>query len=149
MTEVKNLKVQEEFNSYIWETLYDYSKEKNPDVEMELHQVKTVPQCVCISLKGYVDSYNSNYFYQQCQKLLKSCLIRVIFDMKDLTYISSEGVAKTVLFLKELKRVGGDIVIVNFQEKVKHVFELLGLIGFFPYEDSVKDAISLYECSLK
>ena len=32
MTEVKNLKVQEEFNSYIWETLYDYSKEKNPDV---------------------------------------------------------------------------------------------------------------------
>ena len=56
MTEVKNLKVQEEFNSYIWETLYDYSKEKNPDVEMELHQVKTVPQCVCISLKGYVFS---------------------------------------------------------------------------------------------
>ena len=148
MTEVMKPRNQESFNSYIYETLYEYSKETDPHVEMELHQVKDVPQCVCISLKGYVDSYNSNYYYKQCQKLLNSCLIRIVFDMKDLTYISSEAVARTVLFLKELKKVGGDIIIANFQEKVKHIFDLLGLLGFFPYEDSVENAISLYKCSL-
>ena len=62
--------------------------------------------------------------------------------------MSSEAVARTVLFLKELKKVGGDIIIANFQEKVKHIFDLLGLLGFFPYEDSVENAISLYKCSL-
>lgn len=50
----------------------------------------------------------------------------VVFDCKDLEYISSSGLRSVLNAHKQLKAAGGSLELVNLQPAVKSVFDLTG-----------------------
>lgn len=50
----------------------------------------------------------------------------VVFDCKDLEYISSSGLRSVLNAHKQLKTAGGSLELVNLQPAVKSVFDLTG-----------------------
>lgn len=50
----------------------------------------------------------------------------VLFDCKDLEYISSSGLRSVLNAHKQLKAAGGSLELVNLQPAVKSVFDLTG-----------------------
>ena len=79
---------------------------------------------IIIALNGYIDIYTANFFQGQIEKILAAGYINLIFDCKDLNYVSSTGIGVFSSLLKNIKLQGGDIVLVNMPEKVLEVFQL-------------------------
>jgi len=141
MTKTKGALEQEKLNDHLKRTLSSFSEEKDRYVEMGLSRIEEVPQGVCIALRGRVYTENSSYFGRQLQKLLRSCLIRVVFNMKNLTYMSSTGVGELIHFVQNVKNAGGEVVLADMQPKVKSVVDLLCLTGFVGLEKTPEEGV--------
>ena len=139
MTKTEGTLEQEKLNDHLKKTLHSFSEEKDRYVEMGLRRIAEVPQGVCIALRGRVRTENSRYFGRQLQKLLRSCLIRVVFDMKNLTYMSSTGVGELIQFIQNINNAGGEVVLADMQPKVKGVMDLLCLTGFVGLENTPEE----------
>jgi len=141
MNKVETVREQIKLNNTIKETLSHFDEGTDGSIKFNLGRIEGIPQGVCLKLIGYGDTYNSQYLGHHYQKLLQSCLIRVVLDMSKCTYMSSTAVGKTVWFLKELKNAGGDLTVFGMMKTVREVFDLLGVIGFLNEVENYKDGI--------
>ena len=74
--------------------------------------------------------------YQELEDAVKGCLFNVkslIFDFKDLVYISSAGL-RTLLVCKKAMPSQGRIVIRNANENVMEIFEITGFSNLLDFE---------------
>jgi len=145
MNKVQTVREQNKLNNAIKETLSHFDEGANSDIKFDLNRIEEIPQGVCLKLIGYGDTYNSQYLGRHLQKLLDSCLIRVVLDMRKCTYMSSTAVGKTVWFLKELKTAGGDLTVFGMTKTVREVFDLLGVIGFLNEVENYKDGVDFFK----
>ena len=119
MNKVETVREQNRLNNTIKETLSHFDEGTDDTIRFDLGRIGEIPQGVCLKLIGYGDTYNSQYLGRHYQKLLDSCLIRVVLDMSRCTYMSSTAVGKTLGFLKELKNAGGDVAVFGMLPKVR------------------------------
>ena len=68
----------------------------------------------------------------------------LIFDMSEITYVSSTGIGTFTGFLKNVKPMGGNLVLVGMAKRVLEVFSLLGFVNFFDRTDTVDEALDLF-----
>lgn len=80
-----------------------------------------------ISLKGRLDTITSP---QLEQELKLEGVTNLVFDLKDLEYISSAGL-RVMLSAQKTMMMQGEMALENVAEVVKEVFEMTGLGAFF------------------
>jgi len=90
---------------------------------------------------GTIDTYNSGFFQNQFSKIVNADFLNIIFDMSSLTYISSTGIGSFAAFLRQVNSKGGSIIIIEFQQKIKEVFDLLGFTQFFTIKENLNEAL--------
>ena len=122
-----------------------FTEEKDESLKIDLEQVTQIPGCLLLSLTGYIDTYNSNFFQKRVQRAIEAGYTRLIFNCGGLNYVSSTGIGSFTAFLKAVKPRGGDIVLLEIQPKVYEVFQLLGFSQFFNIKDNLADSITLFE----
>ena len=142
MNKVETVRKQNRLNNTIKETLAHFDERTDRSIRFDLDRIEGIPQGVCLKLIGYGDTYNSQYLGRHYQKLLHSCLIRVVLDMRRCTYMSSTAIGKTVWFLKELKNAGGNFAVFGMTKTVRWGFELLGVIGFMNEVENYDNGVS-------
>jgi anti-anti-sigma factor len=54
----------------------------------------------------------------------------IILDMADLTFISSAGVGSILGSVGASREMGGDIIMCNVPDSIRHIFEILDLCGY-------------------
>lgn len=96
--------------------------------------------CV-VRVTGYIDTYNSPYCQKQIDQFIQQGLVHLVFDLHGVTYISSTGVGVFPNTLKNVKKSGGDIILVGMRPRVEDVFDLLGFKTFFTRTETVEEAI--------
>jgi len=121
-----------------------FENETNENLTITFQNVPGVEGCIVVVLSGYIDTYNSNFFQKQVQQAIKAGFIRLIFNCGGLNYVSSTGIGSFTVFLKTVKPLDGDVVLLNIQPKVYEVFQLLGFSQFFTLKDSLDSAISFF-----
>jgi len=121
-----------------------FDNETNESLTITLQDVQGVEGCLIIVLSGYIDTYNSNFFQKQVQRVIESGFIRLIFNCGSLNYVSSTGIGSFTAFLKTVKPLDGDVVLLNVQSKVYEVFQLLGFSQFFNMKDTLQSAIGFF-----
>ena len=62
-----------------------------------------------------------------------------MFDLKDLTYISSAGVRVFVVVKKALKATGGTVALTNLQPQIRKVFEIIQALPSMNLFESVEE----------
>jgi anti-sigma B factor antagonist len=67
---------------------------------------------------------------------------RVIFDMREVTYISSAGIRVIVLTAKQAKAAQGGVAIFGLQPAVNEVFEISGFGNIIPIVSDEAEARS-------
>jgi anti-anti-sigma factor len=121
-----------------------FDDEKDDSLKIKLEKIEEAPRCLMLSLKGYIDTYNSSFFQKRVQKAIEAGFVRLIFQCGSLNYVSSTGIGSFTTFLKSVKSHGGDLVMMDIQPKVYEVFQLLGFSQFFNIRDNLEDSINFF-----
>ncbi|MDR2097815.1 MAG: anti-sigma factor antagonist [Spirochaetaceae bacterium] len=117
-----------------------FDSDKDDSLKIELKTIAGVDGGLTLILTGYIDTYNSNSFQKRVQRVIDHGYKRLIFNCGGLNYVSSTGIGSFTAFLKTLKGIGGDLVLLDVQPKVYEVFQLLGFSQFFNIRDNQDDA---------
>ena len=121
-----------------------FDDEKDDSLKIKIDKIDEAPRCLMLTLTGYIDTYNSNFFQKRVQKAIEGGFVRLIFSCAGLNYVSSTGIGSFTSFLKMVKPQGGDLVMLDIQPKVYEVFQLLGFSQFFNIRDSLEDSITFF-----
>ena len=78
-----------------------------------------------IAPAGSVDASSYAILEKEVDSLLAKPVKAIIFDMTDVSYISSAGVRVILKTKKGLAPHGGTVMLVNLQPKVKKVFDII------------------------
>ena len=106
-------------------------------------------QLVTLSLKGYLDTYNSADFQREINKLIEKGFVKIVFNCAELNYVSSTGIGAFTAFLKAVKPQNGDLVLAFLQPKVFEVFQLLGFSKFFNISNNIDEAKNILKGAKK
>lgn len=89
---------------------------------------------------GEINTFNSSKFQSAVKKAIAAGYHNLIFNCKDISYLSSTGVGSFTFILKDVGAVHGQMAICEMRSKVYEVFSLLGFNKFFPMFDSLSEA---------
>jgi len=68
----------------------------------------------------------------------------MVFDFKDIDYISSAGLRVILKTFKALQREDGRIILCSMQKYVREIFEVTGMDSFVPTLDTMDDALKAF-----
>ena len=74
---------------------------------------------------GAIDSNTHTILGDEIIAVLEKSATRIIFDMKDVNYVSSAGISVILMAEKALKLAGGSALIVHLQPQIRKVFEIV------------------------
>ncbi len=95
---------------------------------------------VVLHLHGYLDAHTANDFERELRSIIEQGALRIIVDFANLDYISSAGLGVFMVFIEDLRRKHGDILLAAMRPNVYSVFDLLGFHVLFKIFDSVEAA---------
>lgn len=121
-----------------------FDTEKDESLTIILKKPENIGRCMIVYLSGYIDTYNSTFFQKQITKVIEAGYINLIFNCNALNYVSSTGIGSFTVFLKMVKPKGGDLVLLEVQEKVLEVFQILGFSQFFNIKDTIENALAFF-----
>lgn len=115
-------------------------KEKT-GIEVTVEKVSGAPGVVLLRCVGYLDTYNTAEFSREVNSVIAAGARNLVFDLSKVTYISSTPIGSFTTFLQQVKRAGGDMVLLKPTARVLEVLKLLGFASFFNVEDSLEEAL--------
>jgi anti-anti-sigma factor len=122
-----------------------FDDDKNETLKIGLEKSDEENGALVVNLAGYLDTYNSIGFQKRMTKVIESGYARLIFNCTQLNYVSSTGIGSFTAFLRSVKPLGGNIVLICVQPKVMEVFQLLGFSQFFVLKANLADAVSFFK----
>lgn len=94
-----------------------------------------------LRVTGSLDAHAVDAFEQAITALRDQPRCKCILDLGELGYISSAGIGALALFLQQLRRQGGDLVLLRPTPKVLKVLDLLGFTRIFTIVQDREDAL--------
>ena len=64
-----------------------FDDEKDDSLKIKLDKINDAPRCLMLTLVGYIDTYNSNFFQKRVQKAIEGGYVRLIFHCGSLNYV--------------------------------------------------------------
>jgi anti-sigma B factor antagonist len=123
-----------------------FDDEQDDGLTITLRKIEELDGGLLLSLNGYIEGHNSNWFQRRVTKAINAGFIRLVFDMSGLHLGADWGIGAFTSFLKAVKLRGGDVVMIKMQPNVYEVFQLLGFSQFFKIKirDSLSEAVAFF-----
>jgi anti-sigma B factor antagonist len=93
-----------------------------------------------VNLGGYVDQANVHILQNIIDEKLKSEQYKLIFDLKDLKYMSSAGWGVLIGEIKRFRENDGDIKLINMGPEVYEIYQVLEFYHIISEYSSLSDA---------
>ena len=95
-----------------------------------------------ITVNGEVDASSSIHLDNALSQAVENGESKIMVDCNSLSYISSAGLGVFMSYLEDFKSNQTSFVIFGLSEKVRHVFELIGLENLFKIVLTKEEAIN-------
>ncbi|GAB4314031.1 MAG: hypothetical protein Kow0059_05560 [Candidatus Sumerlaeia bacterium] len=89
------------------------------------------PRSAHIRVEGFLDAHTALEFERQMDALFDRNCFEIHVDLRDLSYISSAGIAALMGLTKRCRENSGDLFIHNPTDKVMKILDLLGFTRIF------------------
>ena len=93
-----------------------------------------------LSVAGEIDLDTVANLRAKLEDLRTRGVNRLVLDFAETRYVNSSALAVLVKFAETFREGGGGVALVSVSSRVKLVFEMLGLLVFFKFCDSVDEA---------
>ncbi|MEJ2635734.1 MAG: STAS domain-containing protein [Calditrichia bacterium] len=104
---------------------------------------KTLP-VVLVEIGGYIDQSNCDQLQKVFDNLFSSNHFNLIFDLKNLVYMSSAGWGIFVGEVKRFREHGGDIKLLNMTSEVYEIFQMLEFYYILEDYNSLSEVLIAY-----
>jgi len=101
-------------------------------------------EIVVVDVQGYVDQANCSQLESLFKELKADGCYKLIFNFKDLVYLSSAGWGVLVGEIKDIKEHGGDIKIVSMNPQVYEVYQMLEFYHILNDYPTIEDALRAF-----
>lgn len=108
--------------------------------ELQIEVKYPAADAVQVGLQGSVDAHTFPRLEQAFGEFLKKGARWIVVDIGDMEYISSVGINFLVTSRSDLRRQGGDMILVGPKSHVKKIFTMLGLLEVLREAPSVEEA---------
>ena len=95
-----------------------------------------------VSLQGRLDIVTSAELDKAVGALLDGGAKKILFDLRELDYISSAGLRSMLLAAKKMKAAGGKVALSSLNANVAEVFKISGLASFFDIYAAKDEALA-------
>lgn len=104
-----------------------------------IHRCVNDDTCV-IEAQSRLDNNNAHEMHGAIGELLNKGYKNIIVDMGQLEFLASAGVGSIIGNVETAREAGGDIILCNVSEPVRHVLDVLDLGEYLTVAGSVGDA---------
>jgi len=94
-----------------------------------------------VSVTGYLDGDTAPQFMRAMQELLSEGAAIIVLDMEKVDYMSSAGFGLIAGTRQQLADRDGNLVVAGLSEKLRKVFDNLGLSNMVPIVDDRQAAL--------
>ena len=95
-----------------------------------------------VAAKGRLDNATSRLLEAHCGDLLRSGVKCVVFDFRELQFLSSEGLRTILGLSKRIRAGGGKLVFTGVRGSIRDMFDIAGFLGSFPVVEQVEPDIA-------
>lgn len=107
-------------------------------LQIEIFEV--TPHSCRVALSGRLDTHTYDELDRRLAPLLASDLRSMVFDMTDLTYISSAGIRSIFKARKAIEGRDGKVLVTHLQPQIKKVFDIVKAVPMDSIFASVAEA---------
>ena len=112
------------------------------EIIIKIYDART-PSTKVIGLEGEMDEPSLQDIKLNIDPILNDLAVtRVIFDLKDLSYINSKGIGYLVAVHTHLSKNKRKLILCSAQEPVIDVMSLVGLTSIIPHHETLEEALS-------
>ena len=91
---------------------------------------------------GRIDSYSAPEVEEAMNQLIEKGQYNIVFDMSDVTFVSSAGWWALIRIQKEVNKLNrGELVLVKMDERIQDSMDLVGIRSYFKIYDDLLDAV--------
>jgi anti-sigma B factor antagonist len=94
-----------------------------------------------VEVSGHVDISSSPELRQACLALVRARTPAILFDMRDVNYLDSSGIATLVECLQRLGDYDGSLGLFGLTDRAREIFEVTNLTRLFKFYDSEEEAV--------
>jgi anti-sigma B factor antagonist len=102
-------------------------------------------EVLVLALSGYLDAHTVADFDKRTEEIIASGTSKLVLDLSGLNYISSAGIGALMGLSQRLKKLGGDLVLLQPTPKVHKILDLLGFSRIFHLSASEDDARAVFQ----
>ena len=103
---------------------------------------KKMDKADVVAAKGRLDGTTSRLFEAHCGGLLHAGCKCVVFDFRDLQFLSSDGLRAILGVSKRIHADGGRLIFTGICGPIRDMFDIAGFLGSFPVVDQVEPDIA-------
>jgi anti-sigma B factor antagonist len=105
-------------------------------------EITEYKRCTVIYSSGRIDSYTAPEVEEALNQLIEKGQFNIVFDMRDITFISSAGWWALIRVQKEVKKMNrGELLLVKLDERIKESMDLVGIAPYFTILDDLLEAV--------
>ena len=102
-------------------------------------------RCQVVKTDGRIDSSNSDELLKVFRSVTDKGVFKIVFDMDEVTFLSSKGWWVLVETQKTCKRYNrGELVLANVPENIQNSLDLIGMKHYFKLFDNAVDAVGSF-----
>lgn len=99
-------------------------------------------EVVILRPEGRIDGTTSPEVEGLVRGRLDAGVLKLVFDLSGVEYVSSAGLRVLFLAVKTLRPRGGQVALAGVNPNVREVLELSGFLSIFPIEPDVVGAVA-------
>jgi anti-anti-sigma factor len=103
------------------------------------HRVEN--EILIIAIRGRLDAATAPIADETIKKTLDENTNRLLFDLKDLEYLSSGGLRVILGAAKEMRRREGKVALAGLNQYVYEIFEVSGFKSLIPIKATVEEGL--------
>jgi len=86
--------------------------------------------CV-LKIEGRIDTTNFNSFEKEISGIISSGETKIVFNCKNMSYISSSGLRVFLVAQKKMMAINGKLNLCEMQPTIKEIFDISGFSSIF------------------
>lgn len=132
---------QKNSSNNIYPDDYPATQKRREPLKVKTKEIDEVDACRIIYVYGMLDANTGYILQEEIDKALAAGDVNFIFDLEDLTYISSQSIGIFGNLKDTVKPYKGDVAMYGLRGKVLEMFTLLGFTSYFIVTNDIYEAI--------